>query len=157
MPSERSFRVERTSKPRQDIISCQFCRQKKLKCDRQHPCSNCASRGNICRHSSRAPSVDRGRDTNGPTLDAKSILSRLQRLEELVGVDTARSAQEPLTAPHQEAEPTRRQSPRHEGGQNDDYTRLDTASIRMQTGVSSGGKINPYPATDQTFEGCQSR
>lgn len=33
---------------RQSPISCQFCRSKKLKCDRGHPCSNCVARRVVC-------------------------------------------------------------------------------------------------------------
>ena len=33
---------------RQDPVSCQFCRAKKLKCDLAQPCSNCRSRGISC-------------------------------------------------------------------------------------------------------------
>jgi hypothetical protein len=41
---------------RQDLVSCQFCRQKKLKCDRGSPCSNCRARkltfsSSVARHS----------------------------------------------------------------------------------------------------------
>ncbi|KAL4779913.1 hypothetical protein BJX76DRAFT_364852, partial [Aspergillus varians] len=35
-------------RPRQDPVSCESCRRKKLKCDRQHPCSSCVSRGLAC-------------------------------------------------------------------------------------------------------------
>ncbi|KAL1979611.1 hypothetical protein VTN96DRAFT_5451 [Rasamsonia emersonii] len=34
--------------PRQDPVSCQTCRTKKLKCDRQQPCSNCKTRRVPC-------------------------------------------------------------------------------------------------------------
>jgi hypothetical protein len=33
---------------RQDPVSCQFCRKKKLKCDRGNPCSNCRARALTC-------------------------------------------------------------------------------------------------------------
>lgn len=36
--------------PRQDPVSCQSCRKKKLKCDRQQPCSNCRSRRILCNY-----------------------------------------------------------------------------------------------------------
>jgi hypothetical protein len=38
----------RRATPRQDPVSCQTCRTRKLKCDRQNPCSNCASRHINC-------------------------------------------------------------------------------------------------------------
>lgn len=34
--------------PRQDPVSCDSCRKKKLKCDRSHPCSSCTSRRLDC-------------------------------------------------------------------------------------------------------------
>lgn len=34
--------------PRQDPVSCQTCRAKKLKCDRKQPCSNCTARKISC-------------------------------------------------------------------------------------------------------------
>jgi hypothetical protein len=34
--------------PRQEPVSCQTCRTRKLKCDRQNPCSNCLSRRVDC-------------------------------------------------------------------------------------------------------------
>jgi hypothetical protein len=38
--------------PRQDPVSCQTCRTRKLKCNRQNPCSNCVSRCVDCVYSS---------------------------------------------------------------------------------------------------------
>ncbi|KAL4866257.1 hypothetical protein BDV12DRAFT_187551 [Aspergillus spectabilis] len=34
--------------PRQDPVSCESCRKKKLKCDRQRPCSSCVTRRLTC-------------------------------------------------------------------------------------------------------------
>lgn len=39
---------EGTRRRRQPQISCNFCRSKKLKCDRGQPCSNCTARGIPC-------------------------------------------------------------------------------------------------------------
>lgn len=36
--------------PRQRPISCKLCRQRKLRCSRVFPCSNCTCRGLICEH-----------------------------------------------------------------------------------------------------------
>lgn len=41
---------------RQECVSCQFCRTKKLKCDRQFPCSNCRARRLTCASSGRMSS-----------------------------------------------------------------------------------------------------
>jgi hypothetical protein len=37
---------------RQEPVSCYWCRKKKLKCDRCHPCSNCRARKLACSSSS---------------------------------------------------------------------------------------------------------
>ena len=34
--------------PRQDAVSCQTCRKRKLKCDRRRPCSSCSTRNLEC-------------------------------------------------------------------------------------------------------------
>jgi len=39
---------EAPRKRRQDPVSCKLCREKKLRCDRAFPCSNCRSRGIEC-------------------------------------------------------------------------------------------------------------
>ncbi|KAJ5152760.1 uncharacterized protein N7482_009238 [Penicillium canariense] len=41
--------------PRQDPVSCESCRRKKLKCDRCLPCSNCASRRTDCSYGGYGP------------------------------------------------------------------------------------------------------
>ncbi|KAK1148448.1 hypothetical protein N8T08_009451 [Aspergillus melleus] len=61
---------------RQRPVSCQFCRARKLKCNRQLPCGNCTSRGISCHLYSQPPT-----DESVTDLD---ILERLRRLEELV-------------------------------------------------------------------------
>jgi hypothetical protein len=45
---------------RQECVSCQFCRSKKLKCDRQFPCSNCRARRLICASSGRTSELSEG-------------------------------------------------------------------------------------------------
>jgi len=67
-------------KSRQDPVSCELCRAKKLKCNREYPCSNCVARGVTCRGSR---SVTRNESVQQPT-DIKSILERLDRLESIV-------------------------------------------------------------------------
>ncbi|KAL2415430.1 putative transcription factor lepB [Exophiala dermatitidis] len=67
-------------RPRQEPVSCQFCRSKKLKCDRQQPCSNCVTRGLPCdghgQPPHKVPAQVEGQND--------SILARLKRLEEIV-------------------------------------------------------------------------
>ncbi|KAH8432485.1 Zn(II)2Cys6 transcription factor [Aspergillus melleus] len=61
---------------RQRPVSCQFCRARKLKCNRQLPCGNCTSRGISCQLYSQPPTEESVTD--------QDVLERLRRLEELV-------------------------------------------------------------------------
>ncbi|OQV11302.1 Fungal Zn2-Cys6 binuclear cluster domain-containing protein [Cladophialophora immunda] len=61
---------------RQNPVSCQFCREKKLKCDRQSPCSNCFYRGLSCGNEPK-PQPRSASDV----VDNTIILERLKRLE----------------------------------------------------------------------------
>ncbi|KAB8204827.1 hypothetical protein BDV34DRAFT_196715 [Aspergillus parasiticus] len=108
---------------RQLPVSCQLCRSMKLKCSRDQPCSNCASRGVTCERAYRvepttssiaSPSTTNpvqaqttylqpgwpanpsaGTDTGSNT----EILSRLQRLEDIIlrahGAAAPRPSMEP--------------------------------------------------------------
>ena len=73
---------ERTSRPRQEPVSCQFCRTKKLKCNRDQPCQNCLARGIECERKGRLP-ANRVQHTS-VSVENADILARLQRLEDIV-------------------------------------------------------------------------
>lgn len=75
-------------RPRQDPVSCEFCRSKKLKCNRQNPCSNCASRGLTCNGQSPRPTKQSHVEDAGDL----SVLARLKRLEDIVLGKTASSS-----------------------------------------------------------------
>lgn len=66
---------------RQDPVSCELCRTKKLKCDRGQPCSNCSARGVACRGTSRPAPRE---PSNLQGTDVSQIFHRLQRLEAIV-------------------------------------------------------------------------
>lgn len=84
--------MQRT-KPRQDPISCQLCRSKKLKCDRRQPCSNCVARGVTCQ--------SQNSETHYPAPDPdQTVQERLKRLEDAVFGPNVR-AQRP-TSQHEE-------------------------------------------------------
>lgn len=68
-------------RPRQDPVSCGFCRSKKLKCDRQQPCSNCAARNLVCDGQSQSSSRNAQATADN---DNVAILARLKRLEDIV-------------------------------------------------------------------------
>lgn len=78
---------ETTRRRRQPQISCNFCRSKKLKCDRAQPCFNCRSRGIEC----LGQTHDQSRDT-------PDVLDRLRRLEDAV-FGHAPPASRPADAP----------------------------------------------------------
>ncbi|VTT56406.1 unnamed protein product [Fusarium fujikuroi] len=62
------------------LRSCTFCRQRKVKCDRQKPCSNCIRANNDCSYP-----AGRGRAAkkSTQTLDAP-LVDRLQKLENII-------------------------------------------------------------------------
>lgn len=89
---------EATRRRRQPQISCNFCRSKKLKCDRAQPCFNCRSRGIACdgQQTPQQPSPQQ-QDEQPASFsqqnqhDAPDILERLRRLEDAVFGPTASS------------------------------------------------------------------
>ncbi|KAI0802810.1 hypothetical protein GGR55DRAFT_663909 [Xylaria sp. FL0064] len=77
LPSSR-----RRDKPQ---LSCHLCRKRKLKCNRDQPCSSCAQRGLAmsCTYSTNAefsPSTDKGRAES----QSSHLQDRIQQLEDLV-------------------------------------------------------------------------
>ncbi|KAI2899438.1 transcriptional regulator family: Fungal Specific TF [Aspergillus niger] len=52
MKRKAAFQLPHTPRraPRQDPVSCESCRLKKIKCDRQQPCSSCSARRLACRY-----------------------------------------------------------------------------------------------------------
>lgn len=74
---------DRVVRRRQDPVSCRLCRVKKLKCNRQNPCSNCVARNASCEYEPNlATSTARIQQDVEPSNAA--ILSRLHRLEEMI-------------------------------------------------------------------------
>lgn len=83
--------AERISKPRQEPVSCESCRRKKLKCDRSQPCHNCTSRGTACVFSGRATqnaTSSTAAHSDGTFDDLRTenatIRARLRKLEDAV-------------------------------------------------------------------------
>ncbi|KAJ8058966.1 hypothetical protein OCU04_011950 [Sclerotinia nivalis] len=74
---------------RQDFVSCQFCRARKLKCDRKFPCSNCHSRKLSCisaaTHADPPSTRSDASVSKGPSSQGIEELNvRIRRLEELL-------------------------------------------------------------------------
>ncbi|RJE18774.1 Transcription factor [Aspergillus sclerotialis] len=60
--------------------SCLFCRQKKVRCDGQRPCSTCVRNGEQCRAGQRAEPPNRRRIN--PPAASDRLLQRLRLYEE---------------------------------------------------------------------------
>lgn len=74
--------VRKHDRPRQDPVSCQICRRKKLKCDRKLPCSSCRSRNLLCEYDGERPSVTDNRNDDDLRAENLAIKARLDRLEQ---------------------------------------------------------------------------
>lgn len=84
-------------------ISCYLCRLRKLRCSREHPCSNCNTRGIKCSlyggddDESFPPSGSSAPSHASPVVEARNtdaslfsdILERLERLENVLSTQTA--------------------------------------------------------------------
>jgi hypothetical protein len=89
MPKDQQKRATR-----QQPVSCRSCRSRKLRCNRELPCSNCASRGVPCEleDAVRPPAVP------ASSLESE-LLERVRKLERLAESQQVRQ-QEIVTPPH---------------------------------------------------------
>ncbi|OKL59820.1 hypothetical protein UA08_04718 [Talaromyces atroroseus] len=73
-------------------LSCEFCRQRKIKCDKLNPCTNCQKAGINC-ESVRRKRLPRGRHANNkPGGTTQDLRDKIARLEALVNVAIAESS-----------------------------------------------------------------
>ncbi|KAL4743510.1 fungal-specific transcription factor domain-containing protein [Aspergillus similis] len=73
------------------IISCTFCRQKKLRCDRLRPCGSCVKRGLNCVFLNPSPPT-----RTAPPRSTRQLNQRVRELEELVNaLARAKDTREP--------------------------------------------------------------
>lgn len=116
--------------PRQRPISCKLCRQRKLRCSRVFPCSNCVCRGLECVHdgptsaatapsSAISPGAGGGASANAAAasqdktpplpkeLPASELLARLEKLEALVANQSKDVPAVPPVVPPQLSQPQR--------------------------------------------------
>lgn len=86
---------------RQRPVSCHFCRSRKLRCNRESPCSNCSARGITCHlyaSDIRPCATDQfgivGRSNVPDSHDdlSQGILNRLERLEQALLSNTSTTA-----------------------------------------------------------------
>lgn len=67
----------------QHALSCTHCRQRKVKCDKVHPCCHCLRSNLTCVFPERAKNAKKKRSGQKTTND--ELLRRLKRMEELIG------------------------------------------------------------------------
>lgn len=72
----------RPANAKQQPLSCSHCRQKKVKCDKVHPCTPCARSGLPCVFPERLRHPKR-RGSNSKTANDE-LVRRLSRMEELI-------------------------------------------------------------------------
>ena len=126
--------AEKARRRRQDPISCQFCRSKKLKCDRQQPCSNCLARNVTCEGAQISDTHRSLPKKAGSSQDAV-VLARLRKLEEAVfgdNLSTPRSANQTLESRY--STPVSRLSPKDEAETT--YTQFEVTGFREDSLVS---------------------
>ena len=82
----------------QPPVSCHFCRSRKLRCGREHPCSNCLTRGIECQRiqvprTSWTPAPTPSEPTTASPSKSSSesqLLQRIEVLEQTVALHSAR-------------------------------------------------------------------
>ena len=81
-------RTNDTHRRQRDPLSCHSCRSKKLKCDRQRPCSNCTTRRLTCEYLKGRPTgaSDNGVPSDDSDLYAQNLAlkARVEKLEQAV-------------------------------------------------------------------------
>ncbi|KAL2813091.1 fungal-specific transcription factor domain-containing protein [Aspergillus granulosus] len=73
--------MDQARAPSRSILSCTFCRLKKLRCDRLRPCNSCVKRGLQCTYVSPTAAP-----RSAPTRSTKYLQQRIRQLEEPVNV-----------------------------------------------------------------------
>ncbi|KAI8676468.1 Zn(2)-C6 fungal-type domain-containing protein [Fusarium sp. Ph1] len=94
MNSQSAYQSRRRDKP---ILSCNFCRGRKLRCNRQSPCSACLRRGAECIYSSSEQERKDAIDYR-PHGRSRNARQRVARIESLVTEMAAQSSQTPLAS-----------------------------------------------------------
>lgn len=79
-------------------ISCRLCRQRKLRCSRQVPCSNCTGRGLACQYdgdktelSTKASGNPGNTMGTSPEPTREELLARVEKLEALLATKTTQT------------------------------------------------------------------
>lgn len=100
-PSNRLLRGSRQQPP----MSCQSCRSRKLRCDRDNPCANCTSRGIPCQRA-QTTTATRPPSSLSPSASTQLLLKRLEAIENVISLQPERVNQcqanqdQPATLPN---------------------------------------------------------
>ncbi|KAI8958637.1 putative C6 transcription factor [Daldinia sp. FL1419] len=134
--------------------SCIICRQRKVKCDRRHPCSNCVKAEKQCNFV--APVRGKRKRTKPPK---ESLHAKLKRFEELLKSYGAKleppddfddSDSESISHPDVEDEIVRSRSPSH----SDPFFKLEESEPKLITkeGTSRYFDITPWATIGDEFQ-----
>ncbi|KAF7543123.1 hypothetical protein G7Z17_g10996 [Cylindrodendrum hubeiense] len=131
------------------LRSCIHCRQRKVKCDREHPCSNCVRAKQPCSYpAGRGRAAKRPRKTlEGPLLD------RLHRLESIIGTLATQGGARLASG---DASPgtdtdTDMLPGSAAAGQPSSSTQAGASHDVLQTPPSASGTASPDASIDQTL------
>ncbi|CAK7218016.1 hypothetical protein SBRCBS47491_003363 [Sporothrix bragantina] len=100
-------KIEKRNRPPK---SCEPCRIRKLKCNRELPCDSCIRRdkATICQYAAnadRSEKADCAGDRRGANANGKTVSSRLKRLEDMILKMATAPASVPATAQRPERSP----------------------------------------------------
>ena len=123
---------QRVAKP-QRVLACVLCQQRKIKCERRFPCSNCVKSGSQCVPAALIPRQRRRR------FPERELLERLRQYEDLLRQHNIRF--EPL---HKGASTSDKHSP--------GYGSPDNGSTPGGRGVGASPKNGEVEETYNVFE-----
>ncbi|CAG7918507.1 unnamed protein product [Penicillium olsonii] len=93
-PSQLSHPRPKVSRLRdKPQLSCNACRRRKSRCDRQQPCSSCSSRGQICTYVDNSGLMGSSKASSGTAPVVYDRLAQLERLVVSLMTDSANKAQ----------------------------------------------------------------
>lgn len=133
---------DRVVRRRQDPVSCRLCRVKKLKCNRNNPCSNCLARNTACEFDASQIST---RVNQEAEISNATILARVQRLEDMIQrlSQNLPATPESASSRKQESElmglsPATMAAGGAHDLESEDLTNLNTDSVSLFPTLSSG-------------------
>ncbi|KAF2148772.1 hypothetical protein K461DRAFT_52557 [Myriangium duriaei CBS 260.36] len=144
---------ERTSVPRQEPVSCQLCRQRKLKCSRHYPCSNCQARGVSCVYKTLDSAVQQTPIASPSTLsdvltENVEIKSRLTKLERLIEGRLAPGSDKHITGPAPPLRYTKHVPPKPIAGPKIQIVELE-GLVKCFSDTENPSSCIPFPTRDK--------